>query len=277
MRPAEVVRRGAVYLERHGVGSPEANAERLMLSILGIDRAELVRRRDGLTTAEARAYGRVLCRRCTGTPLQHLTGEQAFRHLVLTVRPGVFIPRPETEVVVDVALAAIDGGAAPSVVDVGTGTGAIGLSIAQEHPGARVWATDRSHEAVALARENAERLGLDVTVLEGELLEPLPAELRGSLDLVVANPPYVPPDRAPDLPPEVLADPADALFAGPELSGRILDTAAVWLRPEGCVVLEIDDEAADAVSGLARRSGFADVVVHEDLAGRPRVVAGRRP
>jgi len=277
MRPAEVARRGADYLERHGVGSPEANAERLMLSILGIDRAELVRRRDGLTTAEARAYGRVLCRRCTGTPLQHLTGEQAFRHLVLTVRPGVFIPRPETEVVVDVALAAIDGGAAPSVVDVGTGTGAIGLSIAQEHPGARVWATDRSHEAVALARENAERLGLDVTVLEGELLEPLPAELRGSLDLVVANPPYVPPDRAPDLPPEVLADPADALFAGPELSGRILDTAAVWLRPEGCVVLEIDDEAADAVSGLARRSGFADVVVHEDLAGRPRVVAGRRP
>jgi release factor glutamine methyltransferase len=277
MRPAEVVRRGAAYLERHGVGSPEANAERLMLSILGIDRAELVRRRDGLTMAEARAYGRVLCRRCTGTPLQHLTGEQAFRHLVLTVRPGVFIPRPETEVVVDVALAAIDGGTAPSVVDVGTGTGAIGLSIAQEHPGARVWATDRSHEAVALARENAERLGLDVTVLEGELLEPLPAELRGSLDLVVANPPYVPPDRAPDLSPEVLADPADALFAGPELSGRILDTAAVWLRPEGHVVLEIDDEAADAVSGLARRSGFADVVVHEDLAGRPRVVAGRRP
>jgi release factor glutamine methyltransferase len=277
MRPAEVVRRGADYLERHGVGSPEANAEHLMLSILGIDRAELVRRRDGLTMAEARAYGRALCRRCTGTPLQHLTGEQAFRHLVLTVRPGVFIPRPETEVVVDVALAAIDGGAAPSVVDVGTGTGAIGLSIAQEHPGARVWATDRSHEAVALARENAERLGLDVTVLEGELLEPLPAELRGSLDLVVANPPYVPPDRAPDLSPEVLADPADALFAGPELSGRILDIAAVWLRPEGHVVLEIDDEAADAVSGLAHRSGFADVVVHEDLAGRPRVVAGRRP
>jgi release factor glutamine methyltransferase len=276
MRPAEVVRRGAAYLARHGVDSPDVSAERLMLSVLSTDRTGLLAR-DALTSDEAKAYGRVLCRRCTGTPLQHLTGEQAFRHLVLTVRPGVFIPRPETEVVVDVALEAVAGAQTPSVVDVGTGTGAIALSIAQEHPGARVWATDLSEDAVALARENAGRLGLDVTVVEGDLLAALPPELRGSLDLVVSNPPYVPPEREPDLAPEVLADPADALFGGSEVSGRLLSEAAAWLRPGGHVVLEIDDDASGAVSALARDEGFADVRIREDLTGRPRVVTGRRP
>ena len=107
MRPAEVVRRGAEYLERHGVDAPRVSAEELMMWVLGVDRATLSTRAEGLSSAQARAYGRALCRRCTGAPLQHLTGEQGFRRLVVTVRPGVFIPRPETEILVDVALEAL--------------------------------------------------------------------------------------------------------------------------------------------------------------------------
>jgi release factor glutamine methyltransferase len=277
MRPAEVVRRGAGYLEHHGVESPGANAERLMLAVLGTDRTGLLGRIEGLSAAEAKAYGRALCRRCTGTPLQHLTGEEGFRHLVLRVRAGVFIPRPETEVLVDVALETLVHAREPAVADVGTGTGAIALSIALEHPGARVWATDAATEAVALASENVAALGLGVTVLYGDLLAPLPAYLRGTLDLVVSNPPYVPEERATDLPADVLADPHGALFGGPEVYRRLFVQAAEWLRPEGHIVVEIDEEAGPTVREIALGAGFADVSVVADLAGRPRVVRGRRP
>jgi release factor glutamine methyltransferase len=191
VRPSEVLRRATGYLDRHGVESPRATAEVLLASVLDTDRAGLYTRAEGLSAGEARMFGRALCQRCAGTPLQHLTGEQPFRRLTVRVRPGVFIPRPETEVLVDVALVELGDAEAPVVVDVGTGTGAIALSVKQERPGAKVFATDRSPEAVALARENAERLGLEVTVLEGDLLAPLPAELRGWIDLVVSNPPYV--------------------------------------------------------------------------------------
>lgn len=277
MRPVEVVRRGAGYLARHGVEAPEANAEGLMLHVLGIDRAALLARREGLSADEAKTFGRLLCRRCSGTPLQHLTGEQGFRHLVLEVRPGVFVPRPETEVVVDAALDTIAATGSPIVVDLGTGSGAIALSIAQEHAGAEVWATDRSPEAVALASENARRLGLAVTVLEGDLFDPVPERLRRRVDLVVSNPPYVPEERRSHLPAEVLADPDGAVFGGPEVSERIVRLAASWLREGGHVVLEIDDEAGDASAAMARDAGFVDVEVRPDLAGRPRVVTGRRP
>src|SRR5262249_26650726 len=155
MRTTDVVRRGADYLARHEVEAPRANAEALLASVLGVD-PPAVRTWDTEPSAEqARAYGRALCRRASGTPLQHITGEQAFRHLVLRVRPGVFVPRPETEVLVDVALARIGEVAAPVVADVCTGTGAIALAIAQERTDAIVIAADRSPEAVALAHENA--------------------------------------------------------------------------------------------------------------------------
>ena len=216
MRPAEVVRRGAGYLERHGIEAPRVNAEALMMRVLDVDRAGLYAREQGLGSAEARAYGRALCLRCTGTPLQHLTGEQGFRHLVLTVRPGVFVPRPETEVLVDVALELLGGIETPCVVDLCTGSGAVALAIADERPGTRVTATDRSEVAVDLARENAERLGLAVDVRAGDLFEPVPVAFLSEVDLVVANPPYLSVEMADDLPPEVRADPPEALFGGPE-------------------------------------------------------------
>jgi len=276
MRPAEVIRRGAAYLERHGIESPDANAERLMMHVLGAGRTGVLARTDPLSAAEARAYGRVLCLRCTGIPLQHLTGEQGFRRLVLEVRPGVFVPRPETEVVAGVALERIASAGTPAVVDLGTGSGAMALAVKDERPDARVWATDLSPDAVELARANATRLGLDVDVRAGDLFDALPAELRGAIDLVVANPPYVPTERD-DLAPDALADPPLALFGDLAFAERLLDTALVWLRIGGVVVQEIEEGTGSAMTELARRVGFVEVAVLPDLNGRDRVLVAVRP
>ncbi|MGZ4152226.1 MAG: N5-glutamine methyltransferase family protein, partial [Actinomycetota bacterium] len=230
VRPAEVVRRATDYLARHDVPSPQASAETLMMLVLGTDRAGVYARADGLDAREARLFGRAICQRCAGTPLQHLTGEQSFRRIKLEVRPGVFVPRPETEILVEAALERLGAADDPVVVDVGTGTGAVALSIKDELPGARVFATDVSPEAIELARDNADRLGLDVTILSGELLDPLPSELRGWVDLVVSNPPYVTLEEFEDLPPEVRADPPTALLGGIEAYEALARDAARWLR-----------------------------------------------
>ena len=276
MRPSEVQRRAAAYLERHGIESPQVTAEVLLMHVLGKDRAGIHARTEGLDAREARMFGRAICQRCTGTPVQHLTGEQAFRRIELEVRPGVFVPRPETEVLVEHALEALGDREGPVVVDAGTGTGAIALAIKDERPGARVFATDRSPEAVELAGANAERLGLDITVLEGDLLQPLPADLRGWVDLVVSNPPYVPPEELEDLPPEVRADPPLALADDGSIYGRLAGEALRWLRDGGALAVEIDARRGPDVAGVLRRD-FVDVRVEPDLAGRDRVVLARAP
>jgi release factor glutamine methyltransferase len=276
MRPSEVLRRAAAYLERHGVESPLPTAEVLLMHVLGTDRAGLYARSEGLDAREARMFGRALCQRCAGTPLQHLTGEQAFRRVRLEVRPGVFVPRPETEILVERALEALGADETPVVVDVGTGTGAIALAIADERPGARVFATDRSPEAVQLARANADRLGLAVTVLEGDLLEPLPGDLRGWVDLVVSNPPYLEDSDLVDLPPEVLADPPEALVADGGIYERLAGSALRWLRDGGVLAVEVDPRRGAEVAELLERR-FADVRIEPDLAGRDRVAIARAP
>ncbi|HEX9123061.1 MAG TPA: peptide chain release factor N(5)-glutamine methyltransferase [Actinomycetota bacterium] len=276
MRPSEVLRRATEYLDRHGVESPGPTAEILLASVLGTDRARLYTRADGLSAAESRMFGRALCQRCTGTPLQHLTGEQPFRYLTLEVRPGVFVPRPETEVLVEIALAELGDAEDPVVVDVGTGTGAVALALKQERPDATVFATDLSSEAVALARANAERLGLDVSVLEGDLLAPLPKELRGWVDLVVSNPPYVTADEYASLPSEVRADPPLALVGGTEIHERLAAEALRWLRDGGVLVLEVGAAHARDVRVILR-SEYGGVRLERDLAGRDRIVVGRRP
>jgi release factor glutamine methyltransferase len=277
MRPSEVLRRATAYLERHGVDSPRTSAEALLASVLGSDRAGLYARSGGLSTAEAKAFGRALCQRCTGVPLQHLIGSQQFRHLELAVRPEVFVPRPETEVLVDVALQALPADGRPVVVDVGTGTGAVALAIAHERPGAHVFATDVSPEAVALARENARQLSLAVTVLDGDLLAPLPPELAGQVDLVVSNPPYVSEQDYAGLPPEVRADPEGALLGGTTVHRRLAAEVPRWLRPGGAMAVEIGDTQAHEVRAILANAGFEQVRVSPDLAGRDRVVAGFLP
>jgi release factor glutamine methyltransferase len=273
MRAADVLRRGTDYLARHAVEGPRANAEALLEHVLGMDRTTLLTTTRAPDADESRAYGRALCRRASGTPLQHLTGEHAFRHLVVAVRPGVFVPRPETEILVDVALATVERIASPCVADVCTGSGVVALSIAQERPDARVVASDVGEEAVALARHNAATLGLAVDVRRGDLLE----AIDGPLDLVTCNPPYVSPDSRDSLPPEVLADPALAVFGGPEIVERLYAEAETRLTRGAAVVVEIEESTGETIVGLARDAGYVDATVHLDLAGRPRVVSARRP
>jgi release factor glutamine methyltransferase len=211
VRPSQVVHRATAYLERHDVTSPRVSAETLMASVLGTDRAGVYLRVEPLSADEARRFGRQLCRRCSGVPLQHLTGHWAFAGLDLKMRPGVFVPRPETEVLVVEALGLIDTIAGPIVVDLGTGTGAIALALKDRRPDARMVGVDVSEDAVDLALENAGRLGLDVELARGDLMDGVPPDLRGRVDLVVSNPPYVDPASFDGLPRDVRADPRAAL------------------------------------------------------------------
>jgi release factor glutamine methyltransferase len=274
MRPSEVVARGTAYLRRHGVEDARSSAELLMMHVIGIDRAAIYTRTEGLTVREARSYGRALCRRCAGVPVQHVVGSQRFRGLDLRVRRGVFIPRPETELVVETALARLEETGGWLVADIGTGTGAIALAIRHERPDTDVFATDVSGEACALATENAERLGLGIDVRCGPFFDPLPPDRAGTFHLVVSNPPYVTEDEYRDLPDVVKADPAEALLGGIEVYTELAAGAAAWLRPGGALVVEIGADQGGEV-GRILRGRFDDIRVEQDLAGRDRVVSGR--
>jgi release factor glutamine methyltransferase len=273
MRPSEVARRAADYLARHGVESSRETAEALLMYFLGTDRAGLYAREEGLDTRTARLFGRALCQRCHGVPLQYLTGEQQFLDLVLGVAPGVFVPRPETEVLVERALEVLPEGD-PVAVDVGTGTGAVALAMKRRRPDARLWATDVSDDAVGVARANASRHALEVEVLRGDLLAPLPAELKGAVDLVVSNPPYVTREEYESLPAEVRAEPYEALVGGTDVHRRLAQEAPGWLRPGGWLVVEIGASQGEGVRALfGERFGRLEIL--PDLAGRDRVVRGR--
>ena len=274
MRPAEVVTRSADYLARHGVESPRATAEALLAYFLATDRAGLYARDEGLDTRTAKLFGRALCQRCHGVPLQYLTGEQQFFDLVLGVAPGVFVPRPETEVLVERTLEVLDPGGG-AVVDVGTGTGAIALALKRFRPDLRVLATDVSDDAVAVARANASRHGLEVEVLRGDLLSPLPTELRGKLDAVVSNPPYVTEEDYATLPDEVRREPYEALVGGTDVHRGLALAGETWLRGGGWLVMEIGDSQATEVVALLE-DAFEGIEVLPDLTGRDRVIRARR-
>ncbi len=273
MRPAEVAARAAGYLARHDVESPREAAEALLMYFLGTDRAGLYAMDEGLDTRTARLFGRALCQRCHGVPLQYLTGEQQFFDLVLGVAPGVFIPRPETEGLVERALEVLPEAGPPVLVDVGTGTGAVALAIKRFRPDASVWATDVSEDAVRVARANASRHALEVEVRRGDLLSPLPATLRGEIALVVSNPPYVTPEEYAALPAEVRAEPYEALVGATGAHRRLAEDAPAWLRPGGWLVVEVGASQGDEVRDLLA-SRFEGVEVLPDLAGRDRVVRG---
>jgi release factor glutamine methyltransferase len=268
-----VASRAADYLARHEVESPRETAEALLEYFLETDRAGLYARDEGLDTRTARLFGRALCQRCHGVPLQYLTGEQQFFDLVLGVAPGVFVPRPETEVLVERALEVLpDGG---TVVDVGTGTGAVALAIKRFRPAASVWATEVSKDAIQVARANASRHGLGIEILPGDLFSPLPHDLRGGVDLVVSNPPYVTLQEYADLPAEVRAEPYEALVGATDVLGRLIEEAPAWLGPGGWLALEIGASRGEEVRrSMAER--FEGVEILPDLAGRDRVVRGCR-
>ncbi len=271
MTLAEVLGGATDYLERKGVETPRLDAELILARSLGLSRIELYTQHDRPLSEAERAAARVLVeRRGKREPLAYILGDWGFRRLVLATDARALIPRPETEIVVERALALIEGLDAPRVVDVGTGTGAIALAVASEHPGAWVTAVDLSPDALALAAENAARLELELELREGDLL----AGLEGPFELVVSNPPYVTGDEIDGLQPEVRDwEPRLALVGDrtPELAA---DARRV-LAPGGALVLEAHAGHAQALAATLEELGYADVCVTPDLAGRDRVVEGR--
>jgi release factor glutamine methyltransferase len=227
-----------------------------------------------LDGAQAAELAGLVQRRSAREPLAYVLGEWGFRGLVLDVDARVLVPRPETEIVVERCLARLDGLAAPRVLDVGTGSGAIALAIADEHPGARVTGIDVSPDALAVARGNAARSGLAVDLVEHDLFAGLP---EGPWSLVVSNPPYVGAADIDALPSEVRDwEPRVALVAEDATEAVVRGAVAV-LEPGGALVLEVADDDAARVTGLLGRLGYENVAVTADLTGRERVVEGTRP
>jgi release factor glutamine methyltransferase len=252
----------------------------------GRDGAAFVLALDDVVTVLPHAnFERMVERRLTGEPLQYVLGRWGFRTLDLLVDRRALIPRPETEFVAEVAfsvLALVAGGAPATVVDLGTGNGALALAIAAERTQTSVIATDASPAALNLARANLAGIGraaTRVTLAHGSWYGALRAELRGAIDLIVSNPPYV--GAVEELPPEVAEwEPLDALIAGPtglEAVHEVVGGAPEWLRPGGGLVVEIGDRQGELAAVAAQRAGLVDVEVRLDLTGRPRVLVARAP
>ncbi len=223
--------------------------------------------------AEGEELDRLVAARLAGEPLQYLEGSAAFGPLELVVDSRVLIPRPETEQLWELAVSLVEH---PRViVDLCTGSGALALGMKHSFPGARVLATELSPEAVEVARLNSDRLGLAVEILEGDLFSPLPDDIRGEVDLVVSNPPYVGEDEWDSLPEDVRREPRMALVAGEEgleTIRRIVAETPDWLRPGGRLAVEIGETQGRGVSAMMGR--FGGVEVRRDLAGRDRFVIG---
>lgn len=297
------------YLERKGDEHPRLSAEWLLANVTGLSRVELYVNYDKpLEADELAAMHVAIERRAAGEPLQYVTGEMPFRHIVLKCERGVLIPRPETEVLVDAALEGVDAALARRgekgekgekdaegekdesagdpvrVLEVGTGTGCIALSIASERPGTHVTATDLSERAVELASRNREVLGLEdaVDIVQTDLAEGVDPELMGSFSVLVSNPPYIPtavlreevPAEVADYEPEFALDGGDD---GLDVFRRLLDLAPRALAPEGMLAVELFEGSLGDAAALARaQGGWSSIEVREDLTHRPRVLVAIR-
>ncbi|MGH3442566.1 MAG: N5-glutamine methyltransferase family protein [Nitriliruptorales bacterium] len=287
-----LVREHEERLRAAGVDSPDRDALALACHALGLSPL-------GVRTASAEqiaphALGRLeelVARRGERVPLQHLTGEAGFRALVLECRPGVFVPRAETEVLagraIDLARSAVAERGRAVVAEPCTGSGAVALAVAAEVVGVQVMATDLSRDAVTLAGRNLARVAAEPGIARGstcsfavgDLLEPLPADLRGRLDVVVANPPYLTESEVAAAAPEVRDhDPAAALIAAEEgnaIIDLLLADGLRWLRPGGALALEIPEARAQRHLEAARSAGYDDADLIDDLTGRERVLVAR--
>jgi release factor glutamine methyltransferase len=269
---ADAVRR----LADAGVASPEVDAQTLLAHVLGTDRSRLVLV-DEVGGEEATAYDVLVARRVRREPLQHLTGTAYFRHVELAVGPGVFVPRPETELLAGWAIDRARELENPVVVDLGTGSGAIAKAIAHEVPTASVHAVEKDEVAHGYAARNLEATGVDVRI--GDLASAFD-DLAGTVDVVVSNPPYIPLDAWESVAIEVRDhDPALALWSGDDgLDAiRVVQArAALLLRPGGVVGVEHADVQGESAPAVFAATGhWAEIRDHRDLAGRPRFVTAR--
>jgi len=271
---SEVLRLSTDHLAAKGSETPRLDAERLLAKALGLERIELYMAIDRpLTPPELDAARALVARRARREPLQYVLGEWGFRRLTLTVDQRALIPRPETEVLVERALALLVGLDRPRVLDVGTGSGAVALAIADEHGGAVVTGLDSSADALALAADNVARTGLVVDLVRHDLFDGLPA---GPWDLIVSNPPYVDAADLPTLQPEVRDwEPHAALSAAGAVDAVVRGAVQV-LAPGGSLALEVGAGQTDATAALIRTLGLVEVRVTPDLRGLDRVVEGVR-
>ncbi|MGB0878700.1 MAG: peptide chain release factor N(5)-glutamine methyltransferase [Mycobacterium sp.] len=271
----QVIDAATEALARAGVGSPRADAELLAAHVAGTDRGRLTLVEPGADFVER--YERLVAKRAERVPLQHITGSAAFGSVTVQVGPGVFIPRPETEALLEWAITQ-PLSQHPLVIDLCTGSAALALALWHHWPGARVIAVDDSDDALAYARHNV--AGTRVELVRADVRAPdLLNILDGSVDLLVANPPYIP-DLA-ELEPEVAQhDPPHALFGGGDgmaVVDHIVGVAARLLRPGGFCAVEHDDTTSDrTVEAFARTGRFVEISARQDFTGRPRFVTAVR-
>ncbi len=281
---AELVAAGTRLLTAGGVPSPAHDARALAAHALGVERLPVLLDVE-VDTPTRNAFAELIDRRRRREPLQHLVGSTGFRYLTLAVEPGVFVPRPETEVVaqaaIDEANARLRDGTPPLVVDLCCGAGGIAVSVATEATGSLVVAVDLSPAAVRLTSRNARSAGVGAIRLEqGDVRDAeLLADLDGTVDVVVSNPPYIPPDAVP-IEPEVRDHDPDLALYGGGLDGlavprAVAATARRLLKPGGLFVMEHAEIQAEAVRAMAGEAGFVDVHTIADLTGRPRAVVAR--
>ncbi|MFE4951594.1 peptide chain release factor N(5)-glutamine methyltransferase [Leifsonia sp. NPDC056665] len=271
-------------LAQAGVPDPEVDADLLVAFVLGVGRGRvqaLVVMDTTIDADDARRVRELAARRATREPLQHITGFAPFRSLELAVGPGVFVPRPETEQVVQFAIDALRAvpSAEPVGVDLGTGSGAIALAMATEVPHARVYAVEKSPEAFAWTRRNVESVGAsNLQAVLGDLADALP-QLDGTVDVVISNPPYVPDDAIPRDPEVRLFDPAAALYGGADgldVVRVISGVARRLLRPGGTLVLEHGELQGAQIRELLTADGWRAAATHRDLTTRDRATTALR-
>jgi len=269
----DVLRRATEHLGKTSE-TARLDAELLLAHSLGRKRIELYTDFDRpLTDTELDGYRALVARRARHEPVAYILGEWGFRRLTLAVDRRALIPRAETEIVVERCLVRLRDVEAPRVLDVGTGTGAIALALADELPCARVTAIDVSADALALARENVARTGLDVELLEQDLRAGFPP---GPWDLIVSNPPYVEPEEIETLMPDVRDFEPHLALVGHGATEAVARAATTELAPGAWLVLEVGDGQAPATAALLDELGYVEVVTTADLTGRDRVLEGRR-
>lgn len=283
---AEAINGAAITLSSAGITHARLDAEVLLSKIIRKDRVWLITHRDDvLDDNDQRDFDEALRRRTRREPLQHIIGNQEFWGLEFKVTPDVLIPRPETELIIEAALAVVqDRNLKVRIIDLGTGSGCIAVSLAKELAFAHVIATDASEKALAVARENARNHSVAdrIRYLEGDLFEPLEAlDIRGQIDIIVSNPPYVKAGDLPTLQPEVRDyEPELALVAGPEgteIAKRIIQIAPDYLKKNGALIMEMGVDQAAALTRMVEAAGvYGKPEVLKDLAGIERVIVARK-
>jgi release factor glutamine methyltransferase len=263
------------FFARQGIDAPRLTAELLLAHALGCDRVRLYLDFDKpLGDPELTRFRELVRQRADGEPTAYLTGVREFFGHRLAVDRRVLVPRPETELLAEAALASLPQ--AGCALDLGTGSGALAIALKLGRPEARLTAVDLSADALAVARANATALGAAVTFLEGDLFDPLPAGSR--FDVVVSNPPYLPAADLSLLPAEVRREPRVALDGGPDglaVLRRLVRAAPAFLSPGGALLLEMHESHLEALPALCRSAGFASAEARRDLAGRPRLTIAR--